>query len=113
MIVQNSTHGVESQLEYIINKGLNRLICTNKNRNKNQYLKAKSKSQKTKTKNARLNKQSGKHPEQKDPISLSRRQSLASVQPVLTKASTDQALETFQFLNSNLKNYFLKRSLQS
>ncbi|MEZ8986574.1 hypothetical protein AB6D96_17430, partial [Vibrio cyclitrophicus] len=49
MIVQNSTLGVESQLEYIINKGLNRLVCTNKNRNKNQYLKSKSKSQKTKT----------------------------------------------------------------
>ncbi|MFA0551579.1 hypothetical protein AB4538_12065 [Vibrio lentus] len=120
MIVQNSTHGVESQLEYIINKGLNRLVCTNKNRNKSQYLKskskkqkAKSKKQKTKTKNARLNKQSGKHPEQKDPISLSRRQSLASVQPVLTKVSTDQALETFQLLNLDLKSYFLKRSLQS
>ncbi|MEZ9159087.1 hypothetical protein [Vibrio lentus] len=113
MIVQNSTHGVESQLEYIINKGLNRLVCTNKNRNKSQYLKSKRKSQKTKTKNARLNKQSGKHPEQKDPISLSRRQSLASVQPVLTKVSTDQALETFQLLNLDLKSYFLKRSLQS
>ncbi|MEZ8409130.1 hypothetical protein [Vibrio splendidus] len=82
-------------MEYIIYKGLNRLICINKNRNKNQYLKSKSKSQKTKTKNARLNKQSGKHPEQKDPISLSRRQSLASVQPVLTKVTTGQALETF------------------
>ncbi|PMN46806.1 hypothetical protein BCT31_07485 [Vibrio lentus] len=115
MIVQNSTHGVESQLEYIINKGLNRLVYKNKNknRNKNQDLKSKRKSQKTKTKNARLNKQSGKHPEQKDPISLSRRQSLASVQPVLTKVSTDQALETFQLLNLDLKSYFLKRSLQS
>ncbi|MEZ8987425.1 hypothetical protein AB6D96_21840, partial [Vibrio cyclitrophicus] len=65
------------------------------------------------TKNARLNKQSGKHPEQKDPISLSRRQSLASVQPVLTKVTTGQALETFQLLNLDLKSHFLKRSLQS
>ncbi|OMO35527.1 hypothetical protein BCT46_19030 [Vibrio sp. 10N.261.46.E8] len=64
--------------------------------------------QKAKTKNARLNKQSGKHPEQKDPISLSRRQSLASVQPVLTKVSTGQALETFQFLYLDLKNYIYK-----
>ncbi|ANP75983.1 MULTISPECIES: hypothetical protein [Vibrio] len=68
--------------------------------------------QTAKTKNARLNKQSGKHPEQKDPISLSRRQSLASVQPVLTKVSTGQALETFQSLNPDLKTMFKKHVYQ-
>ncbi|WP_323054482.1 MULTISPECIES: hypothetical protein [unclassified Vibrio] len=85
-------------MEYIINKGLNHLTLANKNRTK-----VNTQDQKAKTKNARLNKQSGKHPEQKDPISLSRRQSLASVQPVLTKVSTGQALETFQFLYPDLK----------
>ncbi len=52
---------------------------------------------KPKTKNARLNKQSGKHPEQKDPISLSRRQSLASVQPVLTKLLLVKLWKPFNF----------------
>ncbi|MBW3696423.1 hypothetical protein EK599_12025 [Vibrio sp. T187] len=42
-------------------------------------------------------KQPGKYPEQKDPISLSRRQSLRLFDQRLIKTSTDQALETFKF----------------